>query len=67
MEAIMYEYLLVTDEICTEDKVITINDYYNSRDICEYTIPFPETNPLNYSLVKDEVSSNEYYNVNYAL
>ena len=63
----MYEYLLVTDEICTEDNVITINDYYNSRDICEYALPLPETKPLNYSLVKDEVSSNEYYNVNYAL
>lgn len=63
----MYEYLLVTDEICTEDKVITINDYYNSRDICEYTLPLPETKPLNYLLVKDEVSSNEYYDVNYAL
>lgn len=63
----MCEYLLVTDEICTEDKIITINDYYNSRDICEYVIPLPETKPLNYLLVKDEVSSNEYHDVNYAL
>lgn len=63
----MYDYLLVTDEVCTEDKIITINDYYNSRDICEYMLPLPETKPLNYSLVKDEVSSNEYYDVNYAL
>lgn len=63
----MYEYLLVTDEVCTEDKIITINDYYNSRDICEYALPLPETKPLNYLLVKDEVSSNEYYDVNYAL
>lgn len=63
----MYDYLLVNDEVCTEDKIITINDYYNSRDICEYMLPLPETKPLNYLLVKDEVSSNEYYDVNYAL
>lgn len=62
----MENYIFVNDEIKTEvaDTVITINDFYNDSDICEYMIPIPETKELNYKLVND---SNVDHAVDYSL
>lgn len=63
-----FNYTFVEDEVKHEDIVTVINDYYNSRDICEYMIPIPESSPLNYSVVKEEILNNkEYYDINYKL
>lgn len=63
-----FNYTIVDEEVKHEDTVIVINDYYNSRDICEYMIPIPESSPLDYSIVKEEINNNkEYYDINYAL
>lgn len=57
-------YTIVEDEVKHEDIVTVINDYYDSRDICEYMMPVPETQPLDYTIVKD---TDEYHPVDYAL
>lgn len=63
-----FNYTFVEDEVKHEDIVTVINDYYNSRDICEYMIPISESSPLNYSVVKEEIPNNkEYYDINYSL
>lgn len=61
-------YTIVEDEVKHEDVVTVINDYYNSRDICEYMMPIPETPSLHYVVVKEAPKNDkEYFDVNYAL
>lgn len=57
-------YTVVEDEVKHEDVVTVINDYYDSRDICEYVMPVSETQSLNYTVVKN---TDEYHSVDYAL
>ena len=69
METIKFGgYIIADDEVRHEDTVIVINDYYNSRDICEYMTPIPETPPIKYTVVKEiPRSDKEYFDVDYAL
>lgn len=61
-------YTIVEDEVKHDDVVTVINDYYDSREICEYTMPIPETPSLHYTVVKEAPKNDkEYFDVNYAL
>lgn len=49
-----YTYEIIDDtKKYEEDVVIVINDYYDSREICEYCMPIYETSLDNYTIVKD--------------
>ena len=55
----------------SEDKeeitqVLNANDYYNSSDVCEYTLPVQESEPLNYNIVNGD-TTDKYIEVSYCL
>ena len=60
----MNDYIFVEDEIKDDNVVMVINDFYDSREICEYMIPVPEITAPNYEVCE---SSDKLYDISYAL
>lgn len=60
----MNDYIFVEDEIKDDNVVMVINDFYDSREICEYMIPVPEIAAPNYEVCE---SSDKLYDISYAL
>lgn len=63
-----YSPMIIETSEDREDTVQTLNtnDYYNSSEICEYTLPVRESEPLNYSIVNCN-TRDKYIEVNYCL
>ena len=64
----MENFEIVKDEVKHEDDVVLCaDDWYKNSAMCDFVMPVPETDTLNYVVLKDikEDASNKFVDVHY--